>query len=340
MQVFGRPFHIIRNGRAASRLLTAKTPQIAAARRDAVQRWRGAMADGLSAEQAARAVGVPRPTLYRWERRPAPLSRRPHRPRGRQWTHKLVRAVEDLRNDNPMWGKRKIAVLLRREGFIVSISTIGRILAHLVKRGAIVPVPLLRRRPQARRICLTAKERYARRLPKGRKAKSPGELVQIDTLFVNMRPDKPIKHFTAYDPIAKWTIGRVCTKASAASAKSLLDKLLIEAPFPIRGIQVDGGAEFKSVFEAECQVRGLDLFVLPPKRPDLNGCVERAQSTWRYEFYATYDLPHRIDKLQAFVDAFAHRFNHHRPHDALGGRTPAEYLQTLGQGDPPPFHMS
>jgi putative transposase len=146
---------------------------------------------------------------------------------------------------------------------------------------------LRRLAPQARRICLTAKERYAHRLPNGRKAKSPGELVQIDTLFVNMRPDKPIKHFTAYYPIAKWTIGRVCTKASAASAKSLLDKLLIEAPFPIRGIQVNGGAEFKFVFEAECQVRCLDLFVLPPKRPDLNGCVEGAQSTWRYEFYAT-----------------------------------------------------
>jgi hypothetical protein len=77
---------------------------------------------------------------------------------------------------------------------------------------------------------------------------------------------------------------------------------------PIRGIQVDGGAEFKSVFEAECQARGLELFVLPPKWPDLNGGVERAQSTWRYEFYGTYDLPHQIDELQAFVDAFAHRF--------------------------------
>ena len=109
--------------------------------------------------------------------------------------------------------------------------------------------------------------------------------------------------------------------------------------FRVSGIQVDGGAEFKSVFEAECQARGLELFVLPPKRPDLNGCVERAQSTWRYEFYATYDLPHRIDKLQAFVDAFAHRFNHHRPHDSLAGQTPAEYLRTLGKGDPPPSHM-
>lgn len=340
MQVFGLPSHIIRNGRAASRLVAAKTPNIeAATRRDAVRRWRGAMADGLSAEQAARAVGVPRPTLYRWERRPEPLSRRPHRPRGRQWTHELVRAVEDLRQDNPMWGKRKIAILLRREGFACSVSTAGRILAYLVKRGAVVAVPVLRRRPAARRIRFTAKERYARRLPKGRKAKSPGELVQIDTLFVNIRPDKPVKHFTAYDPIAKWTIGRVSTQASATSAKSLLDKLLAEAPFPIGGIQVDGGSEFKSVFETECQARGLELLVLPPKRPDLNGCVERAQSTWRYEFYATYDLPARIDELQAFVDAFAYRFNHHRPHDALAGRTPAEYLQALGRGDPYPSHM-
>ena len=340
MQVIGLPCHVIRNGRAASRLLAAKTPNLEATRRrDAVQRWRGAMAAGLSAGQAAKAVGVPRATLYRWREKPEPESRRPHRPRGRRWTSELARAVEELRNDNPMWGKRKIAVLLRREGFAVSISTAGRILAHLVKRGAIVPVPILRRRPTAKRICLTAKERYARRLPKGRKAKCPGELVQIDTLFINIRPDKPIKHFTAYDPIAKWTIGRVSRQASASSAKALLDKLLIEAPFPVRGIQVDGGAEFKSVFEAECQARGLELFVLPPKRPDLNGGVERAQSTWRYEFYATYNLPHRIDKLQAFVDAFAHRFNHHRPHDSLAGQTPAEYLQTLGQGDPPPSHM-
>jgi hypothetical protein len=195
----------------ASRLLAAKTPQIEAARRrDAVARWRNAIADGLTAEQAARAVGVTRATLYRWEK-PEPESRRPHHLRKRQWTLEMARAVEELRNDNPMWGKRKIAVLLRREGIEVSISTAGRILAHLVARSAIVAVPVLRRRPQARRIRFTAKERYARRLPKGRKTKSPGELVQIDTLFDNVRPNVAVKHFTAYDPVAKWTIGKVAT---------------------------------------------------------------------------------------------------------------------------------
>ena len=51
MQVFGLPGQIIRNGRAASRLLAAQTPNIEAARRrDAVARWLRARADGLTAE--------------------------------------------------------------------------------------------------------------------------------------------------------------------------------------------------------------------------------------------------------------------------------------------------
>jgi transposase InsO family protein len=44
-------------------------------------------------------------------------------------------------------------------------------------------------------------------------------------------------------------------------------------------------------------------------------------------------------KSQAYLDAFACRFNHHRPHDALAGRTPAEYLKSLSRGDPKPSHI-
>jgi len=339
MQVRGLPRQIIRNGAAASRLLAAKTPNIEAERRrDAVARWRRAMADGLTAGQAAQAVGEARSTLYRWETAPEPRSRRPHRVRQPKWPPALVEAVEAIRADNPMWGKRKIAALLRREGQAVSVSRVGRILKRLMDRGVVVPVPTLRRRPGARRFRFDTGQRYAKRLAKGRKARAPGELVQIDTLFVNVRPDQAIKHFTAYDPVAKWTIGHVASAASASAAKRLLDKLIASAPFPVRGIQVDGGSEFMSVFEDHCRDKGLELVVLPPKRPDLNGCVERAQSSWRYEFYASYDLPHRIDKLQPFVDAFAHRYNHHRPHQALGDLTPAEYLRTLGPKTQP-SHM-
>src|SRR5579871_2386244 len=288
MQVRGLPRHIIRNGAAASRLLDAKTPDIEAARRrDAVARWRRAMADGLTAEQAARAVGEARSTLYRWEKAPGPGSRRPLRVRQPKWPPALVEAVEAIRADNPMWGKRKITTLLKREGQTVSVSKVGRILRRLMDRGAVVPVPILRRRPGGRRFRFDASERYAKRLAKGRKAQTPGELVQIDTLFVNVRPDQAIKHFTAYDPVAKWTIGHVASAASASAARTLLDKLIASAPFKVRGIQVDGGSEFMSVFEGHCRDKQLELVVLPPERPDLNGCVELAQSSWH-----TNSTPH------------------------------------------------
>lgn len=335
MQVFGLPRQITRAARSASRLLGAKPPDSQAqGRRDALARWLRARADGLTAERAACAVGVPLSTLYRWKAGTEPKSRRPHQLRKPTWTAALAKAVEDLRADNPMWGKRKIAALLGREGVAVSISTVGRILRKLMDRGVVIPVPTLRRNPSARRVRLNTTQRYARRLPKGLKPTRPGELVQVDTLFVNIRPDRAIKHFTAYDPVAKWTVGRVSTNVSAQSAKALLDKLCAEAPFKVEGIQVDGGSEFKADFEQACADKGLTLFVLPPKRPQLNGAVERAQGSWRYEFYGCFDLPHRIDKLQTYVDAFAHRYNHHRPHQALGDRTPAEYLAAISSGHP------
>ena len=97
MQVFGLPGHVTRNAGRASRLLAAKAVNgEAERRRDAVARWRRAMKDGLTADRAARAVGVPRSTLYRWEKAPEPKSRRPHRVRANGWSRALRAEVERL----------------------------------------------------------------------------------------------------------------------------------------------------------------------------------------------------------------------------------------------------
>lgn len=64
-----------------------------------------------------------------------------------------------------------------------------------------------------------------------------------------------------------------------------------------------------------------------PRQFTHNGGVERAQSTCRYELNAAYDFAYRIDKLQSFVDALAHRLDRHRPHGALGGKIPAKDAQ-------------
>ena len=237
----------------------------------------------------------------------------------------------------PVWGKRKLGPLLRSEGYAVSDSTVGRILARLVSRGRLQPVFVFRRPPgQVRR----ARRPYARRLRGALPATAPGEAVQIDTLSLTLLPGKTIKHFTALDRLSRWTAAMAASQATSASAARFLDKLIQSAPFPIQAIQVDGGSEFQKDFELACQQRRIALYVLPPRSPQLNGRVERMQATWRYEFYSVYTLPHRLQQLNPLIDAFAHRYNHHRPHDALDSLSPIQYLRSQSFGLPPPSHMS
>ena len=236
-----------------------------------------------------------------------------------------------------MWGRAKLGPLMRAEGFAVSDATVGRIIGELVARGVVAPVPTLRRRPHARR--WTAKRRFAQRLPRDLAVSEAGGLVQLDTVFVNLTPTKAIKHFTAYDPVAKWTVGKAFNRATAQAAASFLDKVLSDMPFPVKAIQVDGGSEFMAQFEAACQAKGVALYVLPPRRPQMNGAVERCNGAWRYEFYETYDLPSTVNQLNPILDSYQHLYNHHRPHGALAGKTPAQYLAAQSATRPRPSQM-
>ena len=100
------------------------------------------------------------------------------------------------------------------------------------------------------------------------------------------RPGVILKHFTAADVVSRWSVAEVAGAATASVAVRMLDALACRLPYPVRAIQVDGGSEFMAEFEAACQTRGIRLFVLPPRSPKLNGCVERTNRTWREEFYA------------------------------------------------------
>ena len=60
------------------------------------------------------------------------------------------------------------------------------------------------------------------------------------------------------------------SRASSHTAKEFIDKLLRQMPFKVKALQVDGGSEFYSEFERECERRAIKLFVLPPRSPELN----------------------------------------------------------------------
>lgn len=99
------------------------------------------------------------------------------------------------------------------------------------------------------------------------KPDTPGGVIQIDAVFINLAPGRAIKHFTAYDPVAKSTVVKAANRATARAASLFLDKVIAEMPFPVRAIQVDGGSEFKAEFEQTCAEKGLTLYELRPSDP-------------------------------------------------------------------------
>jgi len=52
--------------------------------------------------------------------------------------------IQAIRERYPRWGEAKSAVMLRREGCAVSVSTVGRTLTRLRALGHIVEPPLVR----------------------------------------------------------------------------------------------------------------------------------------------------------------------------------------------------
>lgn len=295
-----------------------------------LQAWRRLRERGMAAREACQVLGLARATVYRWWRRlrqhgPGGLeerSHRPHRTRLPQWTTATAKAVLQVREAYPRWGKDKLVVLLRRAGYALSPSMVGRILARLKARGVLREPP----RPgiKARR------RRWARphavRKPQDYQPQQPGDLVQVDTLDLRPLPGVVRKQFTARDVVARWDVVAASSRATATTAARFLETLLARFPFPVRAIQVDGGSEFRAAFEEACQARGLPLFVLPPRSPKLNGHVERAQRTHTEEFHQLYDGDLDLPSLNAALRAWERVYNTVRPHQALDGRTPAEYL--------------
>jgi putative transposase len=277
--------------------------------------------------------GMSRATLYRWLGRFDPKdlsslkeeSRRPRRVRRPLWSWELVRAVKELREEYPRWGKDKLAVLIRGQGHEVSTSTVGRMLRHLKQRGEL-------KEPKRRNISAKRKSRrsYGVRKPGDYNAERPGDLVQVDTLDVRPFPWVTLKQFTARDVISKWDVIEPRCRATATTAKEFIETLEQRMPFKVKALQVDGGSEFYSDFEEECQRRKIQLFILPPKSPKLNGCVERAHRTHTEEFYEVYECSWNVTELTPELRQWEDIYNCIRPHQALNYKTPLQFLRDNG----------
>jgi transposase InsO family protein len=296
-----------------------------------VFQWEKLKSEGVCDATASEFSGISRATYYRYKQRlnalnqgVLPPSKTPKTtPRVTKKTPEVVSKILTLRRDNPTYGKAKIAVILKRDHAMnVSESTTGRILKSLMNQGKITK-SLSALRPKRKRVF----KKHARPWLYGMKPAAPGHLIQIDHMTVS-KNGITIKHFQMYDHVTKTILAEVYSNANSRSAKKFLRKIKEELPFAIVSIQVDGGSEFMADFEEDCQALGIALFVLPPKKPQYNGGVERGNRIFKEEFYAraAYDS---LGHCRALLKTAVHKYNTYRPHYALKGSTPSAYTKTI-----------
>ena len=120
---------------------------------------------------------------------------------------------------------------------------------------------------------------------------------------------------------------KVCSGTTAHAARAFPREAA--AWLGIRAVQVDGGSEFMAEFEAGCRALGLPPLVLPPRSPQPDGIVERANRAARVECWSR----HRGELTCAGMNETLRRhldyYNHRRPHRALGMKTPAEFARMI-----------
>ena len=134
-------------------------PKAAAERYRTLQAYQRLRAAGCSEAGALEQLEISRRTLYRWKaalagggvQALAPRSSCPQRRRCPAYTPRDVQAVMAMRRRYPFMGKARLQVMLAREGVGLSVSTVGRILARALARGAIRPASFCEGRPTPKR---------------------------------------------------------------------------------------------------------------------------------------------------------------------------------------------
>jgi transposase InsO family protein len=157
----------------------------------------------------------------------------------------------------------------------------------------------------------------------------PGHRLQVDVKFLERIPGTTRKRyyqFTAIDDCTRLRVLKIYERNNQKTAIQFIDYVLSRLPFRTQVIQTDNGAEFQAQFHWHVLDKGINHVYIKPRRPRLNGKVERSHRVDEEEFYRMLggvvidDTKLFNDKLKEWEDFY----NYNRPHAALGGQTPYE----------------
>jgi len=222
-------------------------------------------------------------------------------------------------------GKEKLARLMQDDGIAApSVSTIGRMLGDLKRKGALPDPGRLALQGRTGTLIVRKPRKQRKKL---RSAGWQGGLVKADTV---VRFTNGIKRYivTALDCETKFAFAYGYASHGSQHAADFMRTFKEVAPISLTHVQTDNGSEFANHFEAYCDDAGIVHFHTYPRSPKMNAEIERFNRTLSEAFIQThrhllaYDLPAFNRALMDWLLWY----NTRRPHWSIGLLSPLRYI--------------
>lgn len=227
-----------------------------------------------------------------------------------------------LRRENPTWGARKIRHRLLLDDPAVNWPT-WRTIHRILLRHGLVDRPTQAEAPTPRRF-----ERAA-----------PNELWQMDVKgWFNIARQGRCYPITLLDDHSRFCLGiSAAPRETKGAVWQLLEQAFRHYGLP-QALLTDNGAAFVgsasdlglSFLRIRLYKLGVKHYTGRPRHPQTQGKVERFHRTLKEDLLERIRFQDHLD-AQHQIDRWVERYNHYRPHEALGGKVPARCYQSSDQ---------
>ncbi len=282
-------------------------PRLPHVRMDAVRLVRS----GWSTRKVARHVGYSQAAIVQWMKRaPADLRARiiPTRS-SRPWHHphelspEIASAILEYRRTYER-GAEVLQELLRRDGIVVSLSSVKRTLAR-------------------NELTRFSKWKKWHTYPPRPMPEKPGILVEIDTIHDGGFEDR-LYIYTLIDVCARWAYAIPALRINTHRSLQFVDMARGIAPFDFQTLQSDHGSEFSKWFTKRIVERGLSHRHSRIRTPNDNAHLERFNRTLQDECLRR--IPRTLTAWRKGIPEYLHWYNEKRPHLGLAMKTPIQKI--------------
>ena len=222
--------------------------------------------------------------------------------------------IRELASSRVRYGYRRLAVLLRREGWVVNTKRVYRLYRE---EGLQVRTKKRGKRTAHARVSLP-------------EAARPNQRWSMDFVSDRMVDSRWFRILTVVD---QYTRECLCIHADRSQTGEQvvehMKRLVAERGAP-ESITTDNGSEFAGqAMDVWAHEAGVKLDFIRPGRPVENAYIESFNGRLRDECLNTEVFSNLADAREK-LQCWRRDYNQTRPHSALADRTPEEFARTLG----------